>query len=96
MGGIGWINGCQAITRLQKRTLEEKIRREKILLDSLPSLSVEILDIARTQGRVTVAEAAKITGKNRNTVKDHIRVLTESGCLARHGAGRGTWYTLVS
>ncbi|MDZ7839204.1 MAG: hypothetical protein U5R46_00055 [Gammaproteobacteria bacterium] len=51
--------------------------------------------MARTQGRVTVAEAAKITGKNRNTIKDHIRALTDSGHLVRHGAGRGTWYALA-
>ena len=75
--------------------LDEKIKREKILLDSLPPLSLEILDIARTQGRVTVADAAKITGTSRNTVKDHLKALTESGHLARHGAGRGTWYALA-
>jgi len=91
-----WLDYFLGALRTQKRTLAEKIRREKILLDSLPPLSVDILDIARTQGRVTVAEAAKITGKNRNTVKDHIRALTGSGHLVRHGAGRGTWYALAS
>lgn len=75
--------------------LDEKIKREKILVDSLPPLSLEILDIARTQGRVTVAEAAEITGTSRNTVKDHLKSLTEGGHLARHGAGRGTWYALT-
>ncbi len=75
--------------------LDEKIRREKILLDSLPRLSLDILDIARTHGRVTVAEAAKMTGTSRNTVKDHLKALTASGHLTRHGAGRGTWYALA-
>ena len=79
----------------QKRVLDEKIRREKILLDSLPPLSLEILDIARTQGRVTVGGAARLTGTSRNTVKDHVRRLVETGHLARHGAGRGTWYALA-
>lgn len=55
------------ILHTQKQVLDEKIKREKILLDSLPRLSLEILDIARTQGRVTVAEAAKITGTSRNS-----------------------------
>lgn len=49
----------------------------------------------RAPGRVTVAEAAKITGTSRNTIKDHLRALTGSGHLARHGAGRGTWYALA-
>ncbi|WP_150005023.1 Fic family protein [Iodidimonas muriae] len=90
-----WLDYFLGALRGQKRVLDEKIRREKILLESLPPLSLEILDIARTQGRVTVAEAAQITGTSRNTVKDHLKALTESGHLARHGAGRGTWYALA-
>jgi len=90
-----WIDYFLGVLRSQKCVLDEKIKREKILLDSLPPLSLEILDIARTQGRVTVAEAAKITGISRNTVKDHLKALTEGGQLARHGAGRGTWYALA-
>ena len=41
------------------------------------------------------AEAARATGSSRNTVKDHLRALTEAGHLERHGAGRGTWYSLA-
>jgi Fic family protein len=90
-----WLDYFLGALRSHKRALDEKIKRERILLDSLPPLSLEILDIARTQGRVSVAEAAKITGTSRNTVKDHLKTLTESGHLARHGAGRGTWYALA-
>ncbi len=90
-----WLDYFLGALRSQKRTLDEKIKRERILLDPLPPLSLEIFDIARTQGRVTVAEAAKISGTSRNTVKDHLKALTESGHLARHGAGRGTWYALA-
>lgn len=90
-----WLDYFLRALRTQKQVLEEKIRREKILLDTLPPLSLEILDIARTQGRVTVAQAAKLTGTSRNTIKDHLKALTDSGHLARHGAGRGTWYALA-
>lgn len=89
-----WLEYFLGALRTQKRVLDEKIKRERILLDSLPPLSVQILDIARTQGRITVADAAKITGISRNTVKDHLKALTDSGHLARHGAGRGSWYAL--
>ena len=92
---LPWLDYFLGGLRSQKRVLDEKIKREKILLDSLPPLSLEILDIARTQGRVTVAEAAKITETSRNTVKDHIKALTDNGHLTRHGAGRGTWYALA-
>jgi predicted transcriptional regulator of viral defense system len=53
------------------------------------------LEIARGHGRVTISEVAKATEVSRNTIKDHIKVLTEKGHLARHGAGRGTWYSLT-
>ena len=90
-----WLDYFLGALRSQKQVLEKKIKREKILLDALPPLSLEILDIARTQGRVTVADATNITGTSRNTVKGHLKSLVESSHLTRHGAGRGTWYTLV-
>ncbi len=60
----------------------------------LPSLSVQILEIAREHGRVTVADAVKVTGVSRNTVKDHIKTLKANGHLDGHGSGRGSWYSL--
>ncbi len=56
---------------------------------------MQILEIARDHERVTISEATKATGANRNTIKDHIKALTKIGHLVRHGAGRGTWYSLV-
>lgn len=72
-----WLDYFVGALRSQNRVLDEKIRREKIVLDALPLLSVQLLDIARTQGRVTIAEAAKITGTSRNTVKDHLKALAD-------------------
>ena len=65
------------------------------MLGESPSLSVQILDVAREHNRVTVANAFKITRVSRNTVKDHIKTLTANGQLDRHGSGRGTWYSLA-
>ncbi len=78
----------------QKTHLARKLERERILLGSLPELSLQLLDLCREHGRISVAEAVTLTGANRNTVKDHLSRLTKAGHLARHGAGRGTWYTL--
>ena len=78
----------------QKDRLEKKIEREHLLIGDLPELSVQILELCRERGRVSVAEISKITGISRNTVKDHVAALTEKGQLKRHGAGRGTWYAL--
>ncbi|MBS1164462.1 MAG: AsnC family transcriptional regulator [Proteobacteria bacterium] len=90
-----WLEFFLRSLQLQKRRLEHKIERERIVLGDLPELSIAILELARERGRVTVMEATRITGASRNTVKDHIRVLTEHGHLSQHGAGRGTWYGLA-
>jgi Fic family protein len=89
-----WVEFFLRSLQRQKQRLERKIERERILLGDLPELSVSILELARERGRVTVMDAAKATGASRNTVKDHLRALTEQGHLTLHGAGRGTWYGL--
>jgi predicted HTH transcriptional regulator len=39
-------------------------------------------------------ELDAITGVSRNTLKEHFRQLVDKQHLARHGAGRGVWYSL--
>lgn len=78
----------------QKDRLDKKIEREQILLGDLPELSVQILELCRERGRVTVSEVATMTGVSRNTIKYHVAALTDKGHLVRHGAGRGIWYAL--
>ena len=89
-----WVMFFLTALQQQKRRLGTKLERERIMLGKLPSLSVQILEIAREHGRVTVADAAKVSGVSRNTVKDHIKTLRANGYLAGHGSGRGAWYTL--
>lgn len=76
----------------QVRRLEKKVEREKIVLASLPALSLQIVEFAREHGRITMAEAIKLTGSSRNTLKQHFRDLVERGHLEPHGSGRGAWY----
>lgn len=76
----------------QVRRLEKKVEREKIVLASLPVLSLKIVEFAREHGRITMAEAIKLTGSRRNTLKQHFRDLVERGHLEPHGSGRGAWY----
>ena len=90
-----WVTYFLHALRQQKTLLERKIERERIVLGDLSELSVQILELARERGRVTVGEATKATNSSRNTVKDHVKALTDKGHLTRHGAGRGTWYSLV-
>ena len=78
----------------QVRRLEKKIEREKLVLATLPDLSLRIVEFAREHGRVRIGEAIKLTGASRNTLKQHFRALVERGHLNQQGAGRGVWYEL--
>lgn len=76
----------------QKQLLEKKIQREKIIIEKLPALSVQILELAREHGRLTISQIVTLTGANRNTVKKHLRSLVDTSQLTQHGTGKGTWY----
>ncbi|KAA0079920.1 Fic family protein [Paraburkholderia sp. T12-10] len=78
----------------QVRRLEKKVEREKLILATLPELALQIVDLAREHGRVTIGEIVALTGASRNTLKQHLRTLVERGYLNQHGAGRGVWYEL--
>jgi len=79
---------------LQKQTrhLSEKIDREKLVLETLPNISIQILEHIEAHGRVTIGEMVRLTGKSRNTLKEHFRILVEKKHLKLYGAGRGAWY----
>jgi Fic family protein len=79
----------------QKQRLERKMERERVMLAAMPELSVLIVELAREHGRVTMAEAVRVSGASRNTIKDHLRTLVAQGHLTLHGAGRGAWYGLA-
>ena len=68
------------------------VARERIVLDTLPPLSLQIVELARERGRVTIGEVVRLTNANRNTVKKHLSQLVLRRHLAQHGTGKGTWY----
>ncbi len=78
----------------QVNRLEKKVAREKLVLATLPELSLQIVEFVREHGRITIGEAISLTGANRNTLKQHFRGLLERGHLALRGSGRGAWYEL--
>jgi hypothetical protein len=55
------------------RRLNRKVEREKIVLAALPELSLQIVEFAREHGRITMGDAIRLTGGNRNTLKQHFR-----------------------
>ena len=76
----------------QVRRLEKKVEREKIVLAAMPELSLQIIEFTREHGRITMADAIKLTGASRNTLKQHFRNLVALRNLDSHGQGRGAYY----
>ena len=91
-----WITFFLSSLCTQVKRLEVKIEREQLMLTNLPQLAMQIVLIAREQGRVTLTSAQLNTQANRNTIRLHIRKLIALGQLEQHGAGRSTWYSPVS
>lgn len=89
-----WIEFFLRALHRQKTRLEKKMERERILLADMPELSATLLELAREHGRITVAEAGRITDASRYTIKDHLKALVAQGHLVLHGAGRVAWYGL--
>ena len=87
-----WLTYFLRALQQQKRRLEKKIERERIMTGTLPALSVQILELAKDQSRITISEVVKITGANRNTVKKHLAALVGANRLTQQGTGKGTWY----
>ena len=79
----------------QKRRLEKKIERERIVMGTLPELSLQIIETIKDRGRITIGEIVTLTGANRNTVKKHLRDLVGANHLVQYGTGKGTWYGRV-
>lgn len=90
-----WLEFFLRALQRQKQRLEKKMERERVMLAAMPELSVLIVELAREHGRVTMAEAVRVSGASRNTIKEHLRALVEQGHLVLHGAGRGAWYGLA-
>ncbi len=90
-----WLSFFLHAMQQQMKRLARKIEREKIVLSSLPDLSVRILDHASQHGRVSMGDMIKLTGASRNTLKQQFRQLVNNGHLIKHGGGRTTWYTMM-
>jgi len=89
-----WVLFFLRALQKQKRRLEIKVDREKKILGQLPELSLRIFELAKDRGQIKVEDVLRATGAPRATVKDHLKILIQSGYLLQHGKGKGTWYSV--
>jgi Fic family protein len=80
--------------RIQTDHLATKLGRERLISESLPKLSVAVIELLREHERLTASELERLTGGNRNTMKVRLRQLTEAGWIIREGKARATRYAL--
>lgn len=89
-----WLAFFMKALQQQMNRLKIKVEREKLLLGKLPVLSLEILDVLKERGRLTLGEAVILTEANRNTLKLHFKGLVEQKLIELEGKGRGAFYRL--
>jgi Fic family protein len=93
-GGMNdWLMFFLKSMQKQKVALEIKIKIE-LAASKLPRLSLQLIELIKTRGPSSIAEAVAATGANRNTVKLHFKNLIKDGFLATEGAGRGVRYRI--
>ncbi|MCU0321261.1 MAG: Fic family protein [Chitinophagaceae bacterium] len=88
-----WLLFFLRALRQQKQRLEAKIAKEQLLMAQLPQLSLQILELAKSRGRITNSEIVAITNANRNTVKKHLETLVADQYIQKNGTGKATWYS---
>ncbi|MEX2489616.1 MAG: DUF977 family protein [Pseudomonadales bacterium] len=89
-----WLEFFLSLLREQKRKLEGKIEKEKLMQKTLPELSLNILSLVKNHSSITVSDVVNATGANRNTIKRHLQNLVSAGYLQKQGVGKGTRYIL--
>ena len=90
-----WVLFFLRALQQQKQRLEVKLEREKLLLGHLPALALQIMELAKSRGRITVKDIVTLTTANRNTVKKQLASLVENKQLRQSGQGKATWYSLA-
>jgi len=89
-----WLEFFLSLLQQQKRKLEGKMEKEKLMQKTLPELSLNILSLVKNHSSITVSDVVNATGANRNTIKRHLQNLATSGYLQKQGTGKGTRYIL--
>ena len=89
-----WLGFFLRTLKKQKDNLLQKVERERYFLQAMPQLATDILELTRTNGRLTTNEIMLATQAKRATVKRRLQELVNSNLLKQHGQGKGTFYTL--
>lgn len=87
------------LSALQRQATHLRIKAEQAIAEATSaalqdSVDLLIIEHVRQRSRVTMAEFVELTNVPRATLKLRLGKLVSANIIARHGAGRGTWYGL--
>jgi Fic family protein len=88
-----WLEFFAEVVDRHRQRVEVKARLERDVIDFAP-LQRAILETVREHGTVDAKLLVQATGANRNTLKDNLRRLVQSGVLEKTGQRRGTRYRM--
>lgn len=93
---LPWLRFFMTALKRQKDHLSVKLSEiQEARFDGLPKESVAILEYVKREGRISTAEALKLTKIPRPTVRLRLTQLVELGFLEAQGKGRGAFYTAL-
>lgn len=78
----------------QKKHLEVKLEREKILQIDHSELSKKLLELLSSHGSLTISDFVKLTQANRNTLKATLAKLSSQKRIILNGKGKSSFYSL--
>lgn len=87
------------LSALQRQAFHLRVKAERAVAEAtdgslLDPVDLLIIEHVQQNARATMANFIEVTNVPRATLKIRLGKLVESRHLARHGAGRGTWYGL--
>ncbi len=91
----GWVIFFLRSLKIQKDTLEKKIRNEKSIQNNLSDLHIEIMKILNSNNMLSISDIQAISKANRNTLKVKLRELVAMKKIISIGSGRGARYSIM-
>ena len=88
-----WLSYFLSSLTAQIRNLKRKIENEH-LLRAMPEQSLRIIELIKSRGPISIADAETLLKVNKYTLRDHFKRLIEEGHIMRVGNGRASKYNL--
>ncbi len=89
------------LSALQRQATHLRIKAEQAIVAATSERNLDAIDLliiehVRQHSRTTMADLVEVTNVPRATLKLRLGKLVDAHRIARHGAGRGTWYGLIT